>query len=254
MSDEQRRQILVDVAEGRLTPAEAAERLAALEQPPPGADVRSVRVVSDGREVRIVGDPHVATYAIEGSHRVRMEGDTAVVDAGEERSEGFAFASRSVGWFVRSSVDRRRRTLSLRIRPDLALSVDVGGGVLVVRDVHGPISADVAAGSASLTGFRGPLDIDVSAGRVVGSGVLAAGKSHVRCAAGSVKLTLEAGSDVRIRGESQAGAVVLPRGAATAGGSPGRGFSRSQEAVVGAGTATLDVEVAAGSVVVRSDQ
>jgi hypothetical protein len=257
MDDDQRRQILIDVSEGRLTPAEAAERLgAAAEDPPPSADVRRIRVVADGREVRVVGDPTVATYVIQGTHRVRLEGDTAVVtSAGDERSEGFAFTSRGVGVFVRSAVDRRQRTLTLRVRPELALSVDVGGGVLVVSDVHGPISAEVAAGSATLSGFRGPLDIDVSAGRVVGSGVLAAGTSHVRCAAGSVKLTLEAGSDVRIRGQSQAGAVVLPRGAAPVGASSGRrGFHGAHEAVLGKGTATLEVDVAAGSVVVRADE
>lgn len=256
MSDQQRREILTDVAEGRLNPAEAAERLAALDQPhspSPAGDpgLRRVRVVGSGK-VRVMGDEGVREAVAEGACSARREGDTLVITP-EDDEEGFSFGSVGVGWLMAGGGSRRPRPVAVRMHPDLALSAEVGGGDLVVRGVRGPISAEVAAGSVSINGFAGPLDLDVSAGRAAAAGVLDSGQSFVRCHAGSVNLHLLQGSSVRVHGEARAGRVVLPGTAEPGPGRSRRFASDTQEAVVGEGTGSLDVEVNAGSVVIRAD-
>jgi hypothetical protein len=108
MSDEARRKILEAVAAGQMDPGDAADALAALDAPasapsaPPadsgaervverrvitkttsddaGRRVRVVRVDANFRPVEILGDAGVQEAVAEGSHRIRWEGDTLVID------------------------------------------------------------------------------------------------------------------------------------------------------------------------------
>lgn len=117
MSDAQRRSILSQVAEGTLSPDEAAERLAALDadqsahdqpggrrasvQPaaggerglPPGAPAARIRIVGSVRMVEIVGDANVKEASVEGPHDARREGDLLIIEG-----EGPEVAWSQPGW------------------------------------------------------------------------------------------------------------------------------------------------------------
>src|SRR5436190_19298392 len=102
MTDEARRKILEKVAAGQMDPGDAPDALADLGAPsarpeterepdrdPPvtrvavGAGshrVRLVRVDANFRPVEIIGDEGVQEAVAEGSHRIRREGDTLVID------------------------------------------------------------------------------------------------------------------------------------------------------------------------------
>lgn len=113
MSDSERRSILSQVAEGTLSPDEAAERLAALDPKthdhtnsghtnsghtnsgsegpggaaagrdrglPPGEPAKRLRIVGSVRMIEIIGDPAVAEAVAEGPHDARREGDLLVIE------------------------------------------------------------------------------------------------------------------------------------------------------------------------------
>lgn len=211
-----------------------------------GGRARRVRVDVSIGSARIVGDPEVAEAEVSGPHQIRREGDTLVVEcepilaelSEEQAAEGvFVFARGGGPWVRRFGLRRPRHSKTLiRVNRDLPLDVDVSAGSIVVHDVHGPIRCDVDAGSAKISGFRGPIEADVDAGALHASGVLAAGHSRIRCDAGSLRLTLEPGSDVRVRTD-----VGLGRLEVRAPEPPVEREGR-REFTVGKGTATLDVE------------
>src|SRR5688572_13157781 len=110
MSDAERRSILSQVAEGTLSPDEAAERLACLDQAgsnrtsvktaaggdrglPPGAPASRIRIVGSVRMVEIVGDANVKEASVEGPHDARREGDLLIIEG-----EGPDVAWSQPGW------------------------------------------------------------------------------------------------------------------------------------------------------------
>lgn len=117
MSDAERRSILSQVAEGTLSPDEAAERLAALDRDrathdhpgasrpsaktaaggerglPPGAPASRIRIVGSVRLVEIVGDANVKEASVEGPHDARREGDLLIIEG-----EGPEVAWSQPGW------------------------------------------------------------------------------------------------------------------------------------------------------------
>ncbi len=261
-----RRDILEEVAAGRMTPAEAAERLAALEEEGAGADggggsrpgVARVKLAVAGFAVRVVGDAGVREAVAEGPYMLTRDGDTMVINAeadeGRRPGHAFAFGGRWATWAWHEQW-RGPRPLTVRMNPRLALAADVTAGSCAVHDVKGPLALSVSAGGLKVTGFAGPIDVDVTAGGFAASGVLNGGESRVRCSAGSARIGLERGSSVRIRGAASAGRLVLPNTRETASARRARGLWVDQEveAVVGDGAGTLDIEVTTGNVVVRSD-
>lgn len=257
------------MADGSMTPSEAAERLAALDEPGPEAaeaglgPVRRVRIASTGHAVRVVGDPRLRVPRVDGPHTQRCEGDTLIVEPEMGEEGGDFFIAAIPPWRNRDEAFNRMwrsvPPLVVRMPPDLALRAEVTAASVVVRDVKGPIGLAVAAGSARLDGFSSPVDIDVSAGSVSAHGVLDRGESTVRCSAGSVKLQLAAGSSVRLKGTANAGRLVFPLSRHAAARGP-RGpfgpfgpFGEAHESVVGDGDGVLEVEVTTGSVVVRAE-
>jgi hypothetical protein len=318
--NEARRQILTLVARGEMEPAEAAERLAAIETdavvktntavtadaptgPPPGdwADtgwagpgwsdatssdagwsgagwsgptgpagsggagrgedpegsdtligsspgVGRVRIEASVRSVIVIGDPTVVGAVADGPHTAEWDGDTLVI--GEAHQEGFQFDWSDRHLRARGRDLLKARTLRVRMHPDLPLEASMAAGALSIRGLHGPIAASLSAGSARIEDFAGPLHLTVSAGSVTARGRLVEGESRVDCDAGSVTLTLLAGSSVTIRARSELGRITLP-GAGAADGR-GRLLGGSQEAVIGDGAASLDIRVNMGAAVVNA--
>jgi hypothetical protein len=263
--DDARRRILSQVADGTLSPQDAAEQLHALdhpeeaepdpepvraEPPPRGDGATRVRVQAAARKVEIIGDPSVREAVADGSHQAWRDGDTLVIEGewdhedlrDELRHNGFTF-NRS-----RSLVTISRHTsLVVRMNPDLPLEVRVEAGALTTTGVRGPIRAHVAAGSARIDRFEGPLEVDVAAGGFKGRGRIDHGHSRIRCDAGSVKLQLDRRSDVRITGEAHLGKVDVMGQRSTG------VLNDSATATIGDGTATLEIECNLGSVKVATD-
>src|SRR5687768_11945680 len=117
MSDDEdaRRRILSAVADGTLSPQEAADRLHALDHPdeeqpdpepspvpprPTGDAPLRVRVQASARKVEIIGDPSVREAVAEGRHEAWHDGDTLVIEGewdhdelrDEFRTTGFNFS------------------------------------------------------------------------------------------------------------------------------------------------------------------
>src|SRR5688572_29841377 len=95
---EERRRILGQVADGSMSPSDAAERLAVLDEVPdePQArrpredaeprpevargDLSRVRVVGSPRAIEITGDPGVREAVAEGPHQAWRDGDLLIIE------------------------------------------------------------------------------------------------------------------------------------------------------------------------------
>ena len=270
------RDILSQVAQGSLSPEEAAARLEELEReepaPGPGPEpetetAREIRIVRQRGQVEVVGDPSVKEVAVEGPHVARREGDALVIEGednwddmfkqgefppnprhrwgGWDDIPGFIFTRRFSGGWMRGWDSR---PLVVRMNPHLPLEITLQAGSARIRGVAAPIRAEVQAGSTSIDGFTGPLSLSVQAGSVRASGRLNHGASRIFCEAGSVQLHLIHDSSVRITARSSIGKISLPTGDGwVVGGS-------DREATIGAGEATLDIEATAGAVKVTAEQ
>ncbi|MBD0292225.1 MAG: hypothetical protein ICV70_01455 [Jiangellaceae bacterium] len=270
MTESSIRSILEDVAAGRLDPAEASRIIEQASdgdaapgprsaesasdspqpaEPPAVPDVERVLVRATSRRVRIVGDPSVATVAIEGPHHVRREYSTLVV-AGEVEpiptDDAFALIS-DRRW--REVADRFQQTLGqglelrVRVRPDLPVGVEVIAGSARVEGVRALDHARITAGSLRVRGSESPLDVLVQAGSAQVETKQTRGRSRLRCESGSLQLSLLAGSDARVRSDVQVGRFTVD---------PERhGRDPDRDLVVGIGTAEIDVEVVMGSVTVK---
>ena len=238
--DEARRKILEQVAQGGLSPEEAASRLAGLKEPSgEGPAIRTVEVLSQGGRVEVVGDPAVREAVAEGRHIARRIGDRIVFEAEPEFSldlGGFVFSQGRRG--PRLEADR---SLVIRMNPSLALDAKIQAGSLQTLGIRGPIHAVLEAGSAALSEFAGPLDVTVKAGSLRGTGVLEHGSSRIQSQMGSVRLHLTRGSSVRIHARSSLGSVQLLDG------------QSGSEAMLGSGVASLDIDSAMGSVHVTAE-
>lgn len=270
-------QILERVAAGTLDPAEAATLLDEISPPRPqrkgtadelvdiqaddalvgrtlspdapvAAETTRLFVRATSRRVRIIGDPTVATVAVDGEHTARREGGTLVI-SGETGigAPDDAFVLIAGGQW-REVADRATRgilrdlELRVRVRPDLPVGVEVIAGSVHVERAVAVDSIRVTAGSLRATDLEGPVDVLVQAGSGQVSGRFKAGRSRLRCESGSVTLALDEGSDVRLQTDVQLGRVVtVPER---------RGRDRHRDIVVGAGAGEIDLEVVMGQVTV----
>ena len=254
------REILSQVASGTISAAEGAARLEALREPEPvpvlpaspavtATSPRQVKVISVLGSAQVLADPTVAVAVAEGPHRVRTEGDTLVIEQAslDDASDSFTFGGgRRV--FV-SGPDFHRRSISIRMNPELALAASVQAGNINVVGLRGPITGDVQAGNFRIDDFSGPLKVNVQAGNVTASGRIDAGDSSIHCEMGSVKVTLSKGSSVRITAKATMGKVQVEGGgtARPASGDDGKAVT------VGSGSGTLDIDCTMGSVRVNAE-
>ena len=244
-----RREILARVAEGTLTPQDAAAELRELEgstepatpvaEAPPPTDLARVRVVASMGRVVILGDESVREAVADGPQQVHREGDTLVIESTYDDGAGFTFGRVHFGF------DLPDPRLLVRMNPSLLLDAEVKAGSLRIQGVRSRIRAEVQAGSTRIEGFSAPLDLDVQAGSVKASGLLSGGSSRIRCQAGSVSLDLDPRSSVTIKAKTSLGRVSLPDSKAVSG--IGGGVARAQ---VGEGAGTLDIQNEMGSVTV----
>ena len=241
--EDKRRQILNQVRTGTITAEEGAARLdelasenaagtATRERPAPAAlqpapNAASVKVVSQFGSAEVVADPTVATAVAEGPHRVRLDGNTMVIEHvpfQEEDTFTFGMAGRRIE--INGFDFKTRRGLKVRMNPDL------------------PLVASVQAGSLRVDGVHGPINVVAQAGSVTASGCIDSGTSKVRCEMGSIRLSLNKQSSVKITARTTMGKVAIDdeSGEHAIAGSGGK------EVTIGSGAATLDIEGTMGNV------
>lgn len=218
--------------------------------------VRDVRISVSYRSIDVVGDPTVDTVAVSGGgHSVRRDGDTLVVESnqfqgftefdGGPRGEGgaWAFMPRSMAW-ARSM---KGQHVTVRVNPALPITVDSAGAALRVSGCEGGARIRLVAASLKLERVRGPLEIDALTSSVKGTAAVT-GRSRISAESAAVKLTLLAGSDVRVSAaNNRMGKVVLP-------GNPKTGHDYRTESILGSGEGSLVVEGIMSSIVLSADQ
>jgi hypothetical protein len=216
-----RREILEDVAAGRLKPGEAV-RLLGL----PDGGARAVRLRSAYNAVEVVADPAVADLVVvDGTHRVHREGDVLVV--GDAASDGLRFGT----W-------QGARRLAVRVNPGLDIDAEVTGGLLSVRGLGGALRAVVQAGSAGIEGVSGALDLRVTSGSAVVAGSPRGGDWRLVSESASLELVLDEGSDATVAVASRHSSVDA--------------LGSGTHAVLGSGVRAIDIEAAFSDVVVRT--
>jgi hypothetical protein len=259
------REIVIQVAAGKITAEEGAARLQSLDEAevltPPAAPAgeapaasgdpatRRVKVVSQMGSAEIVGDPSIAFVVAEGPHRARQDGDTMVIDhVPFEENDNFVFGRHVVGGQVKLAEIWRggdsRRKLIVRMNPKLALHASVQAGSVRIEGVQGPIEGEVQGGNCQVSGFRGPLNFVIQMGNLSAGGRLDGGESKIRCEMGSVRINLEKGSSVRVTARTTLGKVSIEGAGA---GNVGVGQT-VKEITVGSGAGTLDCDCTMGNV------
>ena len=261
--DDKKREILNLVRAGSISAEEGAARLDALAgeaaaPPAPAAApartavsapaavaAKSVKVLSQFGSAEVVADPTVAAAVAEGPHRVRIDGDTMIIEHvpfQEEDTFTFGMAGRRIE--INGFDFKTRRNMKVRMNPNLPLNASVQAGSLRVEGVHGPITAEVQAGSCTVNDFRSPINVVAQAGSVTASGCIDSGTSKVRCEMGSIRIFLDKQSSVKITARTTMGKIAIDdeSGERAIAGHGGK------EVTVGTGVASLDVEGTMGNV------
>jgi hypothetical protein len=251
------REIVDQVASGKISPEEGAARLESLsraqeapvaalpaEAPKAAGSTRRIKVSSQIGSTEVVGDPTVAFATAEGPNRVSQDGDTMVIEhSALDDNDHFTFGP-GERRFVVNGIDIGRRRLKVRMNPDLPMLAVVSAGSLRIEGLRGPISAEVLAGNCKIAGFSAPLEMTIQAGNVTASGRLDSGASKIRCEMGNVTINLEKGSSVRVTARTTMGKVAIDIG----GSEPVVLGQNGREVTVGSGQATLDIECTMGNV------
>jgi hypothetical protein len=248
MTDELRN-LLEDVAAGRVSPDEASTRIHEL-QPEAAAEGTAVdepvrRIVVKGGAIRltIIGDPSVAEAVADGPHTMRREGDALLINTNTTQGDYAVEPPRSafMTW-VGQMVNRVGAALEVRVNPDLPLQVLLVGGALDLSEVRAGASVGVEAGSGQLSG-SGPLLFDVASG----SGKVDwsfSGQSRVRADMGSVSVTVRPDSDVTVSADSSLGQALVKT---HTGNLKAAADASTPPVVVGAGTGNLTVSARMGA-------
>lgn len=210
--------------------------------------ITRVQVRATSRRVVVVGDPSVATVAVNGQHTVRRDGDLLHVTGESELVPGDGAFVLLAGGRWRDFASRLQNPgqlldLHVRVNPELAVGAEVIAGSLQVDHVPALDHVRVTAGSLRVHGLQSPVDLLVQAGSAQVETRQVAGHSRMRCESGSLQLTLLDGSDVRIRSDVQLGRFrAVPERT---------GRDRDRDIVLGTGAAEIQAEVVMGDITVR---
>ncbi len=274
MTNDRLDDVLRRVATGQLSPEDAARLLDAeehgagqagaedelLREPPggsgPGRDdegaaPRQIRLAVAYRTVTVVADAAVSQAHATGPHTVRRDGDVLVIESdnppwqsGEDGRFIFSALPRSIGW----GRGWRDEALTVRVNPNLPLDVDAAGCSLRVLGLEAGAHLHLIACSLKADRIRGPLSIDAMTSSIKGS-LGPTGDSRLNCEQSSAKVSLLAGTSVRIHGSNRMSKVVLP-GHMTRAGGP---LAETIEATVGDGRDQLTVDALMSSVLITAD-
>jgi len=256
-----RREVLEDVAAGRLDPVEAARLLDdnaaepaddgdSTPQPEAGAPstraIERIDVRATNRRVRLVGDPTIATYAVDGPHHIRRDGTTLHITGDTvplPRSDTWTLLSGGTFRDLAEKIQQGIGTnleLAIRIRPDLAVGVEVIAGSVHSEKLPAIDHVRVTGGQARVWDVTEPIDLLVQAGSTQVSMRQTHGRSRLRTESGSLNVTLVEGTDARVRSDVQLGRFSVQ---------PDHPI-RDGEFTLGTGAGEINVEVMMGSATV----
>jgi hypothetical protein len=211
--------ILQAVADGTVTPAQAAEQLGRLRALPveplseePAAELvplRRILVKAGAARLTVVGDPDVAEAVAEGPHRMERDGDTLLVTTNMAEGEFTASAPRSdlLSW-VTQLVDRAGASIVVRVNPDLPVQILIVGGALDVTGLRRGAAVGVEAAGAKLSDSSGPLQLEVISGSAKVDWTFT-GESRIQVDMGSANVLVRPDSDVAVTAEASLGQAVL---------------------------------------------
>lgn len=250
--------LLTKVASGELDPAEAARRLD--EDPTaPTLDrltvrshqgVAGIRVEAVGVNLQVIADPTVTTAVADGPHRVHQEDDTLVFDLpGQRRGEDRYEATPSWQW-GRFRLDwpyGSGERVTLRVNPDLAVTLELQACKVTVRGLHAALDLRSMNCSVGILGHHGPLTAAITTGSAQIEAVLTGPSDSVTTDMGSVKLTLLPGSDTLITSHAEMGSLKVAGPSVRNGHDDLSGLHSTSTAAAGAGTGRLEVSVRMGS-------
>jgi hypothetical protein len=222
------------------------------EPEPPTGPVRLVRINASYRPVQIVADPSVAEAFVSGEHTVHRDGGALVVEAtvrrftGEDEGPRFSFSQlpQTLAWARSLQNDR----LVVRVNPALPFELDAVGASIRVSGGEAGARMRLFASALKVDALRGPLDVDASSSSLKGT-IGPSGTSRIAAESSSVKVSLLAGTGVRIHVRNRMGKVVVPSGV-TKGDMVEPGV---RDSVVGDGSGELTVEAVMSSVAIGTD-
>ena len=210
------------------------------EPEPPTGPARLIRINASYRPVQIVADPSVAEAFVNGEHTVHRDGGALVVEATVRRFTGedegaarFSFSQlpQTLAWARSLQSDR----LVVRVNPALPFELDAVGASVRISGGEAGAKLRLFASALKVDGLRGPLDVDASSSSVKGT-IGPSGASRIAAESSSVKVSLLAGTGVRIHVRNRMGKVVVPSGV-TKGDMVEPGI---RDSVVGDGSGELD--------------
>ena len=285
------RDILDQVAQGSLSPEEAAARLEELEREPPGPEmgaeegrgnrtggaepesetVRGVRIIRQRGQVEVVGVASVKEVVADGPHVARREGDTLVIEGEDDWEDmstrsGFAHHARHSRHSWESWDDIPGFVFARRFSTRWGIPGWDARPLVVRMNPNLPLEITLQAGSARIRGVVAPIRAEVQSGATSIDGF--AGPLDLSVQAGSVRargrldhgdshIVCEAGS-VQLHLTRDSNVRIIARstiGKISLPTGDGWVLGRSdREATIGTGEASLDIEATAGVVTVTADQ
>lgn len=254
--------ILSELASGAIDTAEAARRIAALNeaagepqtQPEPeGLDpvpeltgnggIRSITIHATGQRVRVIADETVPTALVRGPHTLRRHSDSLEI-AGTGRP-GPSIRGFSPIHPPRNADDLKQLglgpALDVRVNPHIQVNAQLSGGSLTGQGVPHWGRVRVSAGSTRLHGVAQLNDGLFQAGSALVNGPICLGVNTLRVESGSLAVELTERADAALSAGSQLGLVRWP-------GTKGDHFD---EYVVGRGLARVELSGVMSRIVVR---
>ena len=220
---------------------------------PATGPVRVIRINASYRPVQIVADPSVAEAFVNGEHTVRRDGSVLVVEGtglrfggDDEGGPRFSFSQlpQTLAW-ARSLQSER---LLVRVNPALPFELDAVGSSVRISGGEAGAKMRLLAAAVKVDTLRGPLDVDASSSSLKGT-IGPSGTSRIAAESSSVKVSLLAGTGVRIHVRNRMGKVIVPSGV-TKGDMVEPGI---RDSVVGDGSGELTVEAVMSSVAIGTD-
>lgn len=207
-----------------------------------GSGPTRLRVRAVGRRVRIVGEPFLATVAVEGPHVMRHDGDVlTIASEGEFQAtlDNFTLRTPNLRDLQERFVDLTRE-LVIKVNPRLEVEIEVTAGSVSIERAPRVSHVRITAGSAKLRDVTGPLDLLVQGGSATVEGGISLGDSKLRVESGSLQVNLLVGTNATVTNDVQLGRLTWD-------GESGGPVER----IVGNGAAGIRIEGMMGAVNVR---
>jgi len=217
------RDLLTRVAAGEIDPAEAArllddnasaptvDRVDVLPVVPGSSSVTAVSVLAGGMKLTVVADPTVATAVVDGSHSVRHEGGVLVVEAPSSEGYQVRAAPKYLGWVPTVWSGGRGEKVTVRVNPDLPLTVQATACSVDVIGHHADLTVNADAASVKVREHRGSVHGTARMCSVSITGTVT-GDSDFLCEFGSLHVRLDAGSDVVVSAVADLGSLKIAGG------------------------------------------